>query len=493
MVSAAALAAFGASLGSSFHFDDYAILSDPILTSASGWWEVWRPLGTRPLTYFTFWLNYQLGGTNPLGYHLVNLLLHVAATLMLARVLRGRLPDRAVLVATALFALHPIQAEPVLYIFARSTLLATLLCLAALDSWLREKRWPAVGWFALALAAKEECVAFPLVLLLLHLVERRDRRERMPIAAMLVLSLAAGSRVFAALRAHPDAPAGAQAGIGALDYLLAQGPVVLRYLRLLVVPWGFTVDPDIALPSLGVALAAWTAPIAAGVYLTLRLRKNAAAFWVLAGLLLLAPSSSIFPAQDLAADRRMYLPMMAFAAAAGLLAARLDKRVLLAGGAILALLSFQRTMTWRTEESLWTEAVARAPGKLRPKIQLARAVEPPLAIELLTEAKRMAPEDAKVAAEFGRVWLAAGRPAEALAEFGRALALEPASARAMNNRGVALLALGQTEAAREDFERALKADPCLFDARLNLVRMGRQPHAAAGCRYTKDQLEALGL
>jgi Flp pilus assembly protein TadD len=149
-------------------------------------------------------------------------------------------------------------------------------------------------------------------------------------------------------------------------------------------------------------------------------------------------------------------------------------------------------MTWRTEESLWSEAVERAPGKIRPKIQLARAVEPPRAIELLAEAQRMAPENAQVAAEFGRVWLAAGRPAEALAEFGRALALEPGSARAMNNRGVALLALGQTQAAREDFERALKVDPCQFDARLNLLRMGAVPPAAAGCCYTKDQLDALG-
>ena len=41
-----------------------------------------------------------------------------------------------------------------------------------------------------------------------------------------------------------------------------------------------------------------------------------------AGLILLLPSSSIFPAADLAADRRMYLPMLAFAAAAGLVLAR---------------------------------------------------------------------------------------------------------------------------------------------------------------------------
>jgi protein O-mannosyl-transferase len=491
IVPAAAVAAFGACLASSFHFDDYAILSDPVLTSASGWWEVWRPLQTRPLTFFTFWLNHQLGGANPAGYHLVNLLLHLAATLLLARVLRGRLPDTAVFVATALFALHPLQAEPVLYVFARATLLATLLCLAALDSWLRDRRWPAVGWFTLALAAKEECVAFPLVLLLLHVVDRRDRRERWPIVAMLAVSLTAGARVFAALGAHPDAPAGAQAGVSALHYLSAQGPVILRYLRLLVVPAGFTVDPDIALPSPVIALAAWGALIAAGIFLTLRLRKNATAFWILAGFLLLAPSSSIFPAQDLAADRRMYLPMIAFSAAVGLLAARVDRRVLAGFAAILALLSFERSLVWLSEESLWSEAVQRAPNKIRPKIQLARAVAPSRAIELLVEAKRLAPENANVAAELGRTLLTAGRPAEALGEFGRALALDPTSARAINNRGVALLALGQTEAARQDFERALKTDPCQFDARLNLLQIGEKTPAAPGCRYTKDQLDAL--
>src|ERR1035441_283151 len=71
---AAALVAFGASLGSGFHFDDYAIFSDPALQSARGWLAVWAPLQTRPLTYITFWLNRQMGAGDPLGYHLFNLL-----------------------------------------------------------------------------------------------------------------------------------------------------------------------------------------------------------------------------------------------------------------------------------------------------------------------------------------------------------------------------------------------------------------------------------
>jgi peptidoglycan/LPS O-acetylase OafA/YrhL len=78
----AALAAFGASLFSGFHFDDYAIFSDPVLTSFSGWMGIWALRRTQPLTNLTFWLNYLVGGRDPLGYHLLNLALHLGAVLL---------------------------------------------------------------------------------------------------------------------------------------------------------------------------------------------------------------------------------------------------------------------------------------------------------------------------------------------------------------------------------------------------------------------------
>src|SRR5215467_14403686 len=128
----AALAAFGASLGSGFHFDDYAIFSDPVLRSPMGWLEVWAPRQTRPLAYFTFWLNQQIGGGDPLGYHLFNLALHLGAVMLAWKCLRRLLPERTAMAAAALFAVHPIQAEAVNYVWARSSVLAALLCLAAL-------------------------------------------------------------------------------------------------------------------------------------------------------------------------------------------------------------------------------------------------------------------------------------------------------------------------------------------------------------------------
>ena len=130
-----------------------------------------------------------------------------------------------------------------------------------------------------------------------------------------------------------------------------------------------------------------------------------------------------------------------------------------------------RTQVWMTEERLWREAVRRAPEKVRPKIQLSRAVPAAEALELLARARNLAPNDPAVAAETGKILLSEGQPAGALEEFGRALALDPLDARNFNNRGVALDALGQIEAARQDFERALRIDPSLTEARQNLEKL----------------------
>ncbi len=502
---AAALVAFGASLGSGFHFDDYAIFSDPNLTSAGGWLHLWGLQQTRPLTYLTFWLNYQVGGRDPLGYHFLNLALHVGAVLLAYECLKRLLPERAALVAAAIFAVHPIQAEAVDYVWGRSIVLAALLTLAALFAWVGGRRWLAVAWFAAALLAKEEVAAFPLVLLMLPataakranpeaLVEQKvtggaGRTRRVgnppqvdnlphtvfqgglgPILAMLLLSLAAGARVIYATAVTPGAPAGAQAGITPWHYLLAQGPVILRYLRLLPIPYGFTVDPDIQVPAVWLGIALWLAILGA-IGLAVR-RRSAWSFWLLAGFILLIPSSSVFPAADLAADRRMYLPLLAFAAALAIVLERVKPRMIGAVAVVmLTLVSVARTQVWMTEESLWREAAERAPEKVRPKIQLARALPAAQALEVLAEARNLAPYDPEVAAETGKTLLAEGQPEGALQEFGRALALAPRDARNLNNRGVALEAMGQTEAARADFERALRIDPNLAEARLNLQKL----------------------
>ncbi len=520
LLAAAALAAFGASLFSGFHFDDYVIFQDAPLASASGWSAIFTLLRTRPLTYLTFWLNRALGGESPFGYHAVNLALHLAAALLAYQCLLRLMDRHAAWLAAALFAVHPLQAEAVDYIWARAIVLAAVFVFASLLAWLDGRPWLAVALFALALLAKEECAAFPLALWLLDarliagvrretpssttgnrslagcppgpaqdvhrsrdrkgavgtvilercLTGRRRATPWAPLAAMLALSLAAGLRTIYAAAVTPGTGAGAQAGISPAHYLLAEGTVLWRYLRLFAIPYGFTVDPEIRVPAVWLGLVAWLA-LGAGLAALWRWRRDLAV-WLTAAALLVLPSSSIFPAADLAVDRRMYLAMLPLAAAAALVLARLRWRAVapLVVAALVAV-SIGRTEVWASDESLWREAVRRAPDKVRPRIQLARNVGTAEALELLEQARLIAPDDPAVAAETGRVLLAAGRPGEALAQFGRALALAPRDANNYNNRGVALQALGQTEAARADFKRALELDPGLTAARENLRKL----------------------
>jgi len=149
--------------------------------------------------------------------------------------------------------------------------------------------------------------------------------------------------------------------------------------------------------------------------------------------------------------------------------------------ASFVILSIARCEVWRTELSLWSDAVRKAPDKVRPRLQLARALPPARALAVLEETESIAPEDPVVATEQGRALLDNGDPAKALAAFGRALALNPEDPAALNNRGVALLALGQAEAARLDFEHALNLNPCSADAVANLRHAGVVREIAKSC------------
>lgn len=478
----AALVAFGGCIFAAFEFDDFALFSKSPVMLPARWIDCFRQ--TRPLTELTFWLNDALFGRSPVSWHVVDLLLHFLVVALVFDVVRKLIGDRAGLIAAAIFAVHPMMTEPVAYVFARATLLATLFSLLATRSWIAGRFWIATMWFTAGMLAKEECAALPLVLMLLPCDDRslrsrlgsvlsRDHRERScAFLAMIAVGLTIGFRTLFAASAIAGSGVGANAGISLLAYFTSQGVVIWRYLRLFVIPWGFSIDPSLARPSMWIAILAWVA-LAAVCLIPFRGR-----FWFLMGLLLLTPSSSILPAADLAADRRMYLPMIAFCACAGVLLETVDRRAIAAIVLALMAISIRYSILWAHPEALWSEAKRLAPDAVRPRIQLARALPPEQGLEELKDA----PDEESVATERGRLLLTLGRPAEALSAFGRALALSPNDARAISNRAVALAALGSREAAIAEFQRALEKDACLSDARDNLSKLGVESAAPANCR-----------
>lgn len=128
-----------------------------------------------PLTLLSHILDFQLYGSWAGGHHLTNLLLHLAATLLLLAALTRatRSPWRS-FCAAALFALHPLHVESVAWVAERKDVLSTALALAALLAYVLwterpspARYLPVAALFALALLAKSMVVTLPLLLLLL--------------------------------------------------------------------------------------------------------------------------------------------------------------------------------------------------------------------------------------------------------------------------------------------------------------------------------------
>jgi hypothetical protein len=357
-----------------------------------------------------------------------------------------------------------------------------VLCLLSWREWLRDRRSKAVLWFVAGLLAKEEAVGFPLFIALFDASFSRLRSTWKPVAAMLAFSVLFGVRVLYAASSRPGSGAGLQAGISGWDYFWTQGLVIWRYFAMVFLPfWPYRIDSPV---QPGFYWWAWLALLGCAALAAMKLKNHGAGLWLLGALLLVLPSSSIFPAADLAADRRMYLPLLAAGAAVAIWMPRFGYFV-----PVLAILSFIRTYDWLDEERFWWKQ-ARS-GSVRSQVQLGRLVETPEARRILEGLKKKNPDNTLIASELGRVYVTSGELEMALIEFGRALALEPNSPQALSNRGFVLLLMKQETAARGDFERALEIDPCAFEARLNAKRLGMTVDVVDACRYSEDQRKAL--
>lgn len=170
-----------------FVWDDFIIRDLKAISTWGGIWDLWfdpasaymhgdewREMHYWPLLYTTFWIEHKLWGLSPAGYHVVNILIHLANTVLLWRLL-ARLAVPGAWFAAAVFAAHPLHAESVAWIMARKDMLATLFCLASLLMWLRFVESPSRGryvgsllLFAAAMLSKSVVVVFPATLLILQ-------------------------------------------------------------------------------------------------------------------------------------------------------------------------------------------------------------------------------------------------------------------------------------------------------------------------------------
>src|SRR5947209_14639859 len=112
--------------------DDAYVTNYELLTAPDGLRRIWfsfeSPSQYFPLVYTTFRIERALWGLNPTGYHVVNILLHIASALLVWQLL-ARLKVPGGWLAAAIFALHPVQVESVAWITERKNVLMAVFFL----------------------------------------------------------------------------------------------------------------------------------------------------------------------------------------------------------------------------------------------------------------------------------------------------------------------------------------------------------------------------
>jgi hypothetical protein len=308
-------------------------------------------LSTRPLTDYSYAINYALGGLDTLSYHLTNVLLHALNGLVVYAIawLTFGLPVLArrygaarqgiAFAAAALFVVHPLATETVGYVSSRSEVLVAAFVLLSILSFIlaavtdqpqrRRLYSTALLLFGFAgLASKESALTIVPALLLydwLFLIPSAWRRSRVRLFALAAVPPAVGGLALLLKAIFSPSPMGeykATAGLGfdrftPAEYLMTQFGVIAHYLRLVVLPMGQTFDYDwpLARTPLAVGVIVPFVLLAVLVALAWRLRRREPlyTFAVAWTLLTLLPTSSMIPIADLAVERRMYLPLVGLA------------------------------------------------------------------------------------------------------------------------------------------------------------------------------------
>jgi len=517
VIVAGGVGAYAGSLGGPFIFDDMGSVPDnPFIRSLWPPQFLWKTpaeeaVSGRPVVALTLAINYAIGGLHVRGYHATNIVIHVLSGLVLFGVVRRTLrqpvfakpiagaSDWLAGITALLWTVHPLQTESVTYIIQRTELLAglwyllTLYC--AVRGWAsaRRGRWfaAAVVACALGMGSKEVMASAPLMVLLYDrtfisgsfgtAIRRHARLYVVLAATWLIL----GVLILTGPRSQS---VGLGLHIGPLEYLRTQAGVILWYLRLcfwpapLVISYGWPVAEtwaECALP--GLLILGLLAATAWGVW-----RNHPAGVAGAWFFLVLAPSSSFIPiVTEVAAERRMYLPLaavvvLAVAAVGWWVAARrrpagavaLAVAAGLAGAMVYGTVA--RNRDYRTPVTIWADAARKRPENPQALtnlgVALVNADRSEEALAPCREAMRLAPGTHYAYQALGDALFKLGRAEEAIPHYRKVLELRPDFAPAHRGLGDALVTLNRLEEGLGHLERAIALWPGLADAWAGLAR-----------------------
>ena len=527
-----ALGCYWPALRGGLLWDDQAHVTRPDLQSLAGLGRIWFDLRATqqyyPLLHSFFWIEHRLWGDATLGYHLVNLALHVTAAFVLVLILR-RLEIPGASLAGMLFVVQPVCVESVAWISEQKNTLSLVFYLWSALVYLRfdERRrgpaagarsalWPylqAFGLFLLAVLTKSVTATLPAALLVV-LWWRRGRlswrRDVLCLAPWFALALASG--LFTAwVERRYNGAVGPDYDLSLGQRVLLAGRIICFYLAKLVWPvrleffyphWDVKTAAASWLGYLGAVLAAtavlwrlrrrWRGPLAAWLFFVGSLFPALGFF-------------NVYPfAYSYVADHFQYLAslgvIVAVSAGAALLLARCPPAVRTAARvtgaglvAVLVLLSQAQSRNYRDVTTLYTATIEQNPDCFMAHnnlgIEYERSGRPREAEAEYRAAIASKPDLPEAHYNLGHLCLALpGRLDEAIDQFQAALRLKPDYPEAHDNLGNALAnSPGRLDEAIAQYRAALVLRPDYPEARTNL---GKALESAGRRSEAIDQYEA---
>jgi len=499
VVLALALLAFVNALHGQLVYDDrFQILRNPTVRSLAaipGFFtqSVWQfmssgasqPVGPyyRPLFNAVLTLNYQLFGLEVFGWHVVSLLLHLAATFWVYQLARAWSMGRDLaLAATLLFGVHPVHSEAVAWASALPDLLSAAFLLPALVLYEQARRRPSPHRLALASAlallamfSKEIAVVLPVFLVCREALDpdRGSRRFRrvlpFPIAAALYLW--ARYEVLGFLsKVEPKA-----IGVAASQVWFTIPSLLAAYARLLVWPYPLAVAYDLtyvtspADPRFWALALGVVSLVACGAWLVRSSPAGRQALLLLILFLLPVLNTKAFNQDEsLIHDRYLYLPSVGFCILVSLAMQRLaGQRWFWTASGLLAAVLFPLTVrqnrVWRDDLVMTQHALRFAPR--RPFLHnylgayFAERRELPEAERHYRAALDANPDYYDSLSNLGDVCRVTGRFAEAETLYRRAIRWGAPYANTYYNLGVTLRSLGNFGEAETVLLQAVRMNP----------------------------------